>query len=191
MVKGTREESELIIFGGEKEVQKLELTPPQRRIFDRQSLVLSYYRELGKGDLPKAVKKAKATMRVVGTWRKENLLGFDERLNAADVEIGARLMSGLVEKIEAGDIKNPTIVKIALKRFDSVTFGDDAGGGGSETNILRQMAEDRRKFMDTFEHQVDAVAEEKVRAILGDTKDPRAKELAKQILKLKDEYPDG
>ena len=179
-----RVNDELAIYGGEREVDLLNLIPKERTIFDYQSLVLSYFRD--HGNLDQAANKCGIPIHQVYKWEKENVYGFADRVKWGRISIAARIHSGVIRKIESGEIGNPSLTLNTLKILDPETFDNKAKP--PDDNLLDQLRKERLKDKDRFDEQVAEGVQEYLEKLGIEEDDPEAPAKARKILKLQRDH---
>lgn len=152
MTAENRLADELRYVGGEKMLN--ELSPADRALWNRQSLVLSYLRE--HGNVSEAAVKAKVPVAIVHEWYTTNELGYTLRHDQARADVGRRVLRAVTEQVMDGKNKNPTTLKLVLGDLLPDQFGDTSTvDEDNPIDQLRKMNEEAEKRQE----QADAISE--------------------------------
>ena len=139
--------AEIINAGGERAIS--EISEEDRPVWEQQALVLSFVRE--SGNVEAAAFLAGLTPGQVTLWYDNDTLGFVKRRASALEQVGWQRYGTIWDKIVAGEITNPTLVRMCIEPllpgvFDSKSQGAKGKGDGLAEQ-LRKLNMDHKEAM--------------------------------------------
>ena len=154
---------EIRYVGGEKTLD--DLSPTDRQVWNRQSLVLSHLRE--HGDVSEASVKAGVPITLTHEWRFDDVLGYSTRHDQARADLGRRVLREITAQVLQGKIKNAPILNLVLADLLPEEYGERVGvTPDNPLDALRDVAE---------RHQREQMAADAVREaeklVKGETND--------------------